>query len=128
MNTPRICSVMQFPVFLSFFQWLFKLIVDFGFLLQGKSIAIFYGSQTGTAEEFAGRLAKDAQRYGLKSLVLDPEECDMVSTSIQQLNMGQNPMDICEMNTGGHTQFKLPLFAAQKPSIINNNLVVTWKQ
>ena len=50
-----------------------------GFLLQGKCIAIFYGSQTGTAEEFAGRLAKDAQRYGLKALVLDPEECDMVS-------------------------------------------------
>lgn len=49
------------------------------FLLQGKCIAIFYGSQTGTAEEFAGRLAKDAQRYGLKALVLDPEECDMVS-------------------------------------------------
>lgn len=48
------------------------------FLLQGKSVAIFYGSQTGTAEEFSGRLAKDAQRYGLKSLVLDPEECDMV--------------------------------------------------
>lgn len=47
--------------------------------MQGKSIAIFYGSQTGTAEEFAGRLAKDAQRYGLKALVLDPEECDMVS-------------------------------------------------
>lgn len=43
----------------------------------GKSIAIFYGSQTGTAEEFAGRLSKDAQRYGLKALVLDPEECDM---------------------------------------------------
>ena len=50
-----------------------------GFLFQGKCIAIFYGSQTGTAEEFAGRLAKDAQRYGLKALVLDPEECDMVS-------------------------------------------------
>jgi sulfite reductase alpha subunit-like flavoprotein len=46
---------------------------------QGKSIAIFYGSQTGTAEEFAGRLAKDAQRYGLKSAVFDPEEIDIVS-------------------------------------------------
>jgi len=49
------------------------------FFSQGKSIAIFYGSQTGTAEEFAGRLSKDAQRYGLKALVLDPEECDMVN-------------------------------------------------
>lgn len=43
----------------------------------GKSIAIFYGSQTGTAEEFANRLAKDAQRYELKAMVLDPEECDI---------------------------------------------------
>jgi len=40
---------------------------------QGRNIAILYGSQTGTAEEFAGRLAKDAQRYGMKALVLDPE-------------------------------------------------------
>ncbi|XP_065065029.1 NADPH--cytochrome P450 reductase-like [Rhopilema esculentum] len=43
----------------------------------GKSIAIFYGSQTGTAEEFSNRLAKDAQRYNLKALVIDPEECDV---------------------------------------------------
>ncbi|XP_039251885.2 NADPH--cytochrome P450 reductase-like [Styela clava] len=43
----------------------------------GRNIAIFYGSQTGTAEEFAGRLMKDAQRYGMKALVLDPEECSM---------------------------------------------------
>ena len=44
----------------------------------GRSVAIFYGSQTGTAEELAGRLAKDAKRYGLKAIVLDPEECSMV--------------------------------------------------
>ncbi|KAK3751514.1 hypothetical protein QZH41_019091, partial [Actinostola sp. cb2023] len=43
----------------------------------GKTIAIFYGSQTGTAEEFAGRLAKDAQRYGLKAGLFDPEEIDI---------------------------------------------------
>ncbi len=43
----------------------------------GKSIAIFYGSQTGTAEEFSNRLAKDAQRYDLKAMVLDPEECEI---------------------------------------------------
>lgn len=39
---------------------------------------VFYGSQTGTAEEFAGRLAKDAQGYGMKGMVADPEECEMV--------------------------------------------------
>ena len=38
---------------------------------------MFYGSQTGTAEEFAGRLAKEGARYGLKGLVADPEEEEM---------------------------------------------------
>jgi len=42
-------------------------------------VVVFYGSQTGTAEEFAGRLAKDASRYGMKAIVADPEESDMVS-------------------------------------------------
>ncbi len=41
-------------------------------------MVVFYGSQTGTAEEFAGRLAKDAARYGMKGMVADPEECEMV--------------------------------------------------
>lgn len=36
---------------------------------------MFYGSQTGTAEEYALRLAKEAKsRFGLSSLVCDPEE------------------------------------------------------
>jgi NADPH-ferrihemoprotein reductase len=45
---------------------------------QGKKrLAIFYGSQTGTAEEYAIRLAKEAkQKFGLTSLVCDPEEYD----------------------------------------------------
>ncbi|XP_064612724.1 NADPH--cytochrome P450 reductase-like isoform X2 [Liolophura sinensis] len=43
----------------------------------GRNVVVFYGSQTGTAEEFAGRLAKDATRYGMKGLAADPEECDM---------------------------------------------------
>lgn len=42
-----------------------------------KRLAIFYGSQTGTAEEYAIRLAKEAKsRFGLASLVCDPEEYD----------------------------------------------------
>ncbi len=41
-------------------------------------MVVFYGSQTGTAEELASRLAKDAARFGLKGFAVDPEECDMV--------------------------------------------------
>lgn len=47
----------------------------------GRSLVVFYGSQTGTGEEFAGRLAKEGIRYQLKGMVADPEECDMVSSS-----------------------------------------------
>lgn len=43
----------------------------------GKNVVVFYGSQTGTAEEFACRLSKDCQRYGLKGIAMDPEECNM---------------------------------------------------
>ncbi|CAH1153917.1 unnamed protein product [Phaedon cochleariae] len=43
----------------------------------GRSLVVFYGSQTGTGEEFAGRLAKEGARYRLKGMVADPEECDM---------------------------------------------------
>lgn len=39
---------------------------------------VFFGSQTGTAEEFAGRLAKDCNRYGMKGMAADPEEFEMV--------------------------------------------------
>lgn len=41
----------------------------------GKKVIVFYGSQTGTAEEFALRLAKDARRYGMPAMSFDPEEC-----------------------------------------------------
>ncbi|KAL2751030.1 NADPH--cytochrome P450 reductase isoform X2 [Vespula maculifrons] len=43
----------------------------------GRSLVVFYGSQTGTGEEFAGRLAKEGIRYKLKGMVADPEECEM---------------------------------------------------
>jgi len=43
----------------------------------GRSLVVFYGSQTGTGEEFAGRLAKEGMRYRMKGMVADPEECDM---------------------------------------------------
>ncbi|XP_075219931.1 cytochrome P450 reductase isoform X3 [Lycorma delicatula] len=43
----------------------------------GRSLVAFYGSQTGTGEEFAGRLAKEGIRYQMKGMVADPEEYDM---------------------------------------------------
>jgi len=53
-------------------------VVDKGFIAKmrktNRRLVVFYGSQTGTAEEFAGRLAKEGARYGLKGLVADPEE------------------------------------------------------
>lgn len=48
---------------------------------------VFYGSQTGTAEEFASRLAKDAPRYKFKPMVADPEEFDMEDlANLSQIN------------------------------------------
>lgn len=44
---------------------------------QNRNIVVFYGSQTGTAEDFANRLVKDAAKYGMKGVAVDPEECDM---------------------------------------------------
>nr|ALK24272.1 cytochrome P450 reductase [Phaffia rhodozyma] len=44
---------------------------------QKKRLAVFYGSQTGTAEEYATRIAKEAKsRFGVSSLVCDIEEYD----------------------------------------------------
>lgn len=43
----------------------------------GKNCIVFYGSQTGTAEDYASRLAKEGKsRYGLETMVADLEEYD----------------------------------------------------
>lgn len=42
-----------------------------------KDVIIFYGSQTGTAEDYASRVAKEAsQKYGLKTMTADLEGYD----------------------------------------------------
>lgn len=52
-------------------SWAFKL-AD-----QNKRVAVFYGSQTGTSQEYALKWAKEARsKFGLSSLVLDPEQCE----------------------------------------------------
>jgi NADPH-ferrihemoprotein reductase len=43
----------------------------------GKNCVIFYGSQTGTAEDYASRLAKEgSSRFGLKTMTADLEDYD----------------------------------------------------
>ncbi|GBC06951.1 hypothetical protein RclHR1_07160009 [Rhizophagus clarus] len=43
-----------------------------------KNVILFYGSQTGTAEDYASRLAKEGQqRFGLKTMTIDIEDCNM---------------------------------------------------
>jgi NADPH-ferrihemoprotein reductase len=39
---------------------------------------LFYGSQTGTAEDYAGRLSREAKQYGFDPLVADMEDYDLV--------------------------------------------------
>lgn len=43
----------------------------------GKNCVVFYGSQTGTAEDYAARLAKEgSSRFGLKTMTADLEDYD----------------------------------------------------
>ncbi|KAG0003740.1 NADPH-cytochrome P450 reductase [Entomortierella chlamydospora] len=43
-----------------------------------KTVIFFYGSQTGTAEDYAARLAKEGtQRYNLRTMTADLEDYDM---------------------------------------------------
>ncbi|KAG2190023.1 hypothetical protein INT46_002594 [Mucor plumbeus] len=45
---------------------------------QGRRVIFFYGSQTGTAEDYASRLAKEcSQKYGISSMAADIEQYDM---------------------------------------------------
>ncbi|KAI8137406.1 NADPH-dependent cytochrome P450 oxidoreductase [Fennellomyces sp. T-0311] len=45
---------------------------------QNRKVVIFYGSQTGTAEDYAERLGKQCKkRFGVPALVLDLEQCNM---------------------------------------------------
>ncbi|KAI1337402.1 NADPH-cytochrome P450 reductase [Xylariaceae sp. FL0016] len=57
----------------------------------GKNCVIFYGSQTGTAEDYASRLAKEGKsRYGLETMVADLEDYDYE-------NLDAIPEDKCVM-------------------------------
>lgn len=64
-----------------------------------RNIVAFYGSQTGTAEEFCGRLAKDAQRYGMRGMSADPEEYDL--SELPRLAEIENSLAVFCMATYG---------------------------
>lgn len=65
----------------------------------GKNIVVFYGSQTGTGEEFANRLSKDAHRYGMRGMAADPEEFEMADLS--RLTEIENSLAVFCMATYG---------------------------
>lgn len=45
--------------------------------IQKKKVVVLYGSQTGTAEDYATRIAKEAKsKFGMSSLVADPDDYD----------------------------------------------------
>uniref|UniRef100_A0AC35TIQ5 NADPH--cytochrome P450 reductase n=1 Tax=Rhabditophanes sp. KR3021 TaxID=114890 RepID=A0AC35TIQ5_9BILA len=66
---------------------------------ENRQVLILFGSQTGTAEELAGRMAKDLVRYGQKALVLDPEEID--PEDISKITQVQDPLLLLFMATYG---------------------------
>ena len=41
-----------------------------------RQVIMFYGSQTGTSEEYSFRISQNARRYGLRTLVCNPEDAD----------------------------------------------------
>jgi sulfite reductase alpha subunit-like flavoprotein len=45
--------------------------------LGSRKVLVFYGSQTGTAEEYASRLAKEAAQYGLRAMTADLMDYDV---------------------------------------------------
>eukprot|EP00116_Pleurobrachia_bachei_P002205 sb/3462467/ len=47
----------------------------------GKKMVVFYGSQTGTAEEFTTRLCKEGRYYGISAMCADPVEYDIETLS-----------------------------------------------
>jgi NADPH-ferrihemoprotein reductase len=65
----------------------------------GKNMVVFFGSQTGTAEEFAQRLVKNSRLYGIKAIVADPEELEM--DEIVKLNEIRNVVAVFIVATYG---------------------------
>lgn len=100
----------------------------------GKNCIIFYGSQTGTAEDYASRLAKEGKsRYGLETMVADLEDYDydnldaipedkVVMFVLATYGEGEptdNAVDFYEFINGDSPQFTLD----NEPALGNLNYV-----
>ncbi|KAF3767413.1 NADPH-cytochrome P450 reductase [Cryphonectria parasitica EP155] len=100
----------------------------------GKNCVIFYGSQTGTAEDYASRLAKEGKsRFGLETMVADLEDYDfdnldtipsdkIVMFVLATYGEGEptdNAVDFYEFVTGEDVQFS----ESKEPALENLNYV-----
>lgn len=95
-----------------------------------KNCVVFYGSQTGTAEDYASRLAKEgSQRFGLKTMVADLEDYDydnldtfpedklamFVLATYGEGEPTDNAVDFYEFVTGQDVSFSSGASADEKP-------------
>lgn len=53
--------------------------------LQTYSLGIYYGTQTGTAKQFAQQLARAAEARGITTSVCDLKDCDPEDTLTQEV-------------------------------------------
>jgi NADPH-ferrihemoprotein reductase len=101
----------------------------------GKNCIIFYGSQTGTAEDYASRLAKEGKsRFGLETMVADLEDYDydnldaiasdkVVMFVLATYGEGEptdNAVDFYEFITGEDVSFS----DSREPALDNLNYVM----
>ena len=95
-----------------------------------KNCVVFFGSQTGTAEDYAQRLAKEGyQRYGLKTMIADLEEYDFddlnkfpddclaifVMATYGEGEPTDNAVDFYEFISSGESTFSDDVSASDSP-------------
>ena len=95
-----------------------------------KNCVIFYGSQTGTAEDYASRLAKEgSSRFGLKTMTADLEEYDFenldefpedhvaffIMATYGEGEPTDNAVDFYEFISGEDSNFSKGASAAEQP-------------
>ena len=66
----------------------------------GAQVAIFYGSQTGTAEDFSLRLAREAKRFGITPIVADIQDYEMDCLKQVATNLKDAVMLFCVATYG----------------------------